>query len=69
MPLLAALPMVLSTAKEIFGVGQALYLYIARLKAAAQQDREWTQDQEDEFDAKVFSAGLDPAWQPRTHHA
>lgn len=63
--ILLNLPIILSTAKEVFGVGQALYLYVAKLRSAAAQSDEWTQEHEAAFDRELELAALDPAWQPR----
>lgn len=38
--------------------------YIAKVKAVAQQAGEWSAAQEDEFQAMLDAAKLDPAWQP-----
>lgn len=64
-PILLALPTILSAAKEVFGVGQTLYAYVAKLRDAARQDAEWTEAQDAHFAAQLREAGLDPAWQPR----
>ena len=65
MPLLLNLTTILATAKEVFGVGQALYLYVQKLRSAAQQAEEWTSEHELAFNRELENASLDPAWQPR----
>ena len=63
--LLLSLPTILAAAKEVFGVGQALYAYVLKLRTAARQAGEWTAEQDAAFDAHLAAAGLDPVWQPR----
>lgn len=64
-PILLALPTILSTAKEVFGVGRELYTYVNKLRSAAQQDAEWTEAQDAHWQQQIRDAGLEPHWQPR----
>lgn len=65
MPLLLNLSTILATAKEVFGAGHALYIYVQKLRQAARQSDEWTDAHEAAFERELELAALDPAWQPR----
>ena len=65
MPILLNLATILATAKEVYGVGSALYQFVQKLRKAAAQSDEWTAEHDAAFDRELELAALDPAWQPR----
>ncbi|MDD5139384.1 MAG: hypothetical protein PHY43_03870 [Verrucomicrobiales bacterium] len=58
-----AIALILANLPTIIQTGEAGWKWITSVRAAAKQSGEWTESIEADFQAKLASESLDPAWQ------
>jgi len=60
----AILPAVIANLPAIISLGEAGVNFIIKLRTAAQQSQEWTEEAEAAFQTDLVQDALGPEWQP-----